>query len=403
MKTRDERVQDLFFEVPEVAGQPTEEGQTRLYSGDVFGFVDGLLCTLTGWLLTSGYLQPKVDGNSIRLYDSAGTAWGTIDRSIGNLAISVGGTGANALYKNCQKELTQLGGSTTSQYAQVQNGGDAACHTIYGDRTTKLYGRQRHQNANVTSEYMDVGRDATNGYIRVYGGGEILQLTQKVLEARLSGSSSSEMLKVLSDLGDAFKVFADLTARFYGDVTHEGHVLPDVNASRNIGSSSLGWDRGFFADYVRINGGINYTELTGGRINCQNTNLTLNGGFGMMFRILQIFGDSIFKFVGNASTRKGRVRVFYGTGSGSTWIDTTHDGTDGALESGSGDLRLKAPAGQRIVAEKPLQLPSYTVATTPSASPAGQMIYVSDETGGAVPAFSDGRDWRRVTDRVIVS
>jgi hypothetical protein len=31
------------------------------------------------------------------------------------------------------------------------------------------------------------------------------------------------------------------------------------------------------------------------------------------------------------------------------------------------------------------------------------LIYVSDEVGGAVPAFSDGTNWRRVTDRAIVS
>jgi hypothetical protein len=31
------------------------------------------------------------------------------------------------------------------------------------------------------------------------------------------------------------------------------------------------------------------------------------------------------------------------------------------------------------------------------------MIFVLDEVGGAVPAFSDGTNWRRVTDRAIVS
>lgn len=50
-----------------------------------------------------------------------------------------------------------------------------------------------------------------------------------------------------------------------------------------------------------------------------------------------------------------------------------------------------------------VQLPSYTVATLPSATAAAGMIFVSDETGGAVPAFSDGTNWRRVTDRAIVS
>jgi hypothetical protein len=51
-----------------------------------------------------------------------------------------------------------------------------------------------------------------------------------------------------------------------------------------------------------------------------------------------------------------------------------------------------------------LQLPSYTVATLPSAvTYARGLIYVSDEIGGAVPAFSDGTNWRRVTDRIIIS
>lgn len=50
------------------------------------------------------------------------------------------------------------------------------------------------------------------------------------------------------------------------------------------------------------------------------------------------------------------------------------------------------------------QLPTYTVATLPAAaSNARAMVYVSDETGGAVPAFSTGVNWLRVSDRAIVS
>jgi hypothetical protein len=50
-----------------------------------------------------------------------------------------------------------------------------------------------------------------------------------------------------------------------------------------------------------------------------------------------------------------------------------------------------------------VQLIGYTVSALPDASTAGGMIFVTDETGGAVPAFSDGSNWRRITDRVIVS
>lgn len=50
-----------------------------------------------------------------------------------------------------------------------------------------------------------------------------------------------------------------------------------------------------------------------------------------------------------------------------------------------------------------LPFPTYTVAGVPSAAIAGKMIYVSNESGGAVMAFSDGVNWRRVTDRAIVT
>ena len=48
-------------------------------------------------------------------------------------------------------------------------------------------------------------------------------------------------------------------------------------------------------------------------------------------------------------------------------------------------------------------LPTFTVSTLPSANVVAQMLFVTDETGGSVPAFSDGTTWRRVTDRAIVS
>ena len=46
---------------------------------------------------------------------------------------------------------------------------------------------------------------------------------------------------------------------------------------------------------------------------------------------------------------------------------------------------------------------TFAVASLPSATQPGQMIYVSDETGGSVMAFSDGTNWRRITDRAVIS
>lgn len=48
-------------------------------------------------------------------------------------------------------------------------------------------------------------------------------------------------------------------------------------------------------------------------------------------------------------------------------------------------------------------LTSYTVGTLPPVISAPGMIFVSNESGGSVLAFSDGASWRRCTDRAIVS
>lgn len=53
---------------------------------------------------------------------------------------------------------------------------------------------------------------------------------------------------------------------------------------------------------------------------------------------------------------------------------------------------------------EPLKLKQLTVAELPAASVwTGAIVFVTDETGGAVTAFSDGTNWRRTQDRAIVS
>jgi len=67
---------------------------------------------------------------------------------------------------------------------------------------------------------------------------------------------------------------------------------------------------------------------------------------------------------------------------------------------------LQGLAASAIPPTSGVPLPSFTVAgagTLGAAGKTGRMIYISNEAGGAVPAFSDGTNWRRVTDRAIIS
>jgi hypothetical protein len=49
------------------------------------------------------------------------------------------------------------------------------------------------------------------------------------------------------------------------------------------------------------------------------------------------------------------------------------------------------------------ELNAYTVATVPPAEKAYGFIMVTDESGGAVPAYTDLTNWRRVSDGAIIS
>lgn len=96
-------------------------------------------------------------------------------------------------------------------------------------------------------------------------------------------------------------------------------------------------------------------------------------------RLMQISGRT------NGSVSKGMYRV------------SVHNGTSlAAIQDVTTDY---------ISSAVPVRMPSYTVAGVPSAATAGAgaMIYVSNESGGAVIAFSDATNWRRVTDRAIIS
>lgn len=96
----------------------------------------------------------------------------------------------------------------------------------------------------------------------------------------------------------------------------------------------------------------------------------------------------------------------YNSASAFCWGASNGTRTYGARINGSnGRLDFQgrtSPTGYSF--DLPVVMPEFTVAGLPSASAyPGAWINVSNETGGYVIAFSDGTNWRRVTDRAVVS
>ena len=98
--------------------------------------------------------------------------------------------------------------------------------------------------------------------------------------------------------------------------------------------------------------------------------------------------------LGTAGDDKLHVKV---SPDGSAW-------TEAMVIDGTGRIGLGlANPSVKLDVDGPVRIRSYTVAGVPAATAVGQLIYVSNEAGGATIAFSDGTSWRRMADRAVIA
>lgn len=123
-------------------------------------------------------------------------------------------------------------------------------------------------------------------------------------------------------------------------------------------------------------------------------------------RHVQLVGGAGFSEAVSARARIGPLdSCMMHNGSGAFFFGKTN-GTRDYGERINADDELEFMTRQSAGAfyfTRPIRAASYAKAALPSAALVGQMIYVTDDVGGAVLAFSDGTNWLRVTDRAVVS
>lgn len=258
----------------------------------------------------------------------------------------------------------------------------------------------------------------------------------------LGGDSSYNYLKGLSASGSAKSLLIEQGAEGSTFILNQAATGQSISI-RYQGAESLGIDgtRVLAAVPVRMPDGsaaapsISFGTDTG-------TGLYRYGAgvVGMAFGGVSgfAFGASTLDLLAVSTEARG-IQIGQGrTGSGTSYVDLVGDttytdygarlvragsanGDTSLLHRGTGTLRLTAQEAAPIVMSTsgaarvtvadtlvtvavPIKHASYTVATVPAASGLlGSEIFVSNESGGSVLAFSDGVNWRRVTDRAIIS
>ena len=156
-----------------------------------------------------------------------------------------------------------------------------------------------------------------------------------------------------------------------------------------------------FIDYAGVTGTLNGFYMVGGAtaaLHSQTINITAGGRVGDTYRSE---GGIIFRTFHDNTNSRRIGHTYYPTGGGYLALDDAQQAGQYRTKEA---YRVDYATFQLRFAVAP-RLPNFAVAGLPSASTmgAGSMAFCTNETGGAVPVFSDGTDWRRCTDRAVVS
>ncbi len=136
--------------------------------------------------------------------------------------------------------------------------------------------------------------------------------------------------------------------------------------------------------------------LPGAITQMQVTNLEADAGSGAAINV--IAGSHFTQFLQYAAGSSYLVST-----SSSFYLQATGPGASVNVYAGSQAVFGASETGMEL--SVPLRLKTATVSTLPSPSTAGNgaLIFITDASGGAVPAFCDGTHWRRMTDRAVVA
>ena len=341
-------------------------------TGDVTGNVLG---NLTGTVLTNSQPNITAVGTLASLSVTGNIDAGNVtadivtanDVSTANVfATTVSATGnvtanniSGSLITASQPNITAVGTLTSLSVV-----GNIAGNFFIGNGSQLTGLHEGYGNANVVTLLSAFGSNS-------------ISTTGNITSGNLTGTIVTSSQPNITAVGtlDSLSVVGNVTANYF---VGNGSQLTGINSFSTIavsGQSSVIAES--IADTLTLAAGSGIEIVT----NAGTDTITINS----------VGGDSIFASGGDMGTVEQAVTAEEDLGLITDAITQSYD------------LGTVVIGG--LVWPTQLVLPSFTVAEIAnlSAVPGGQMVLCTNEAGGTVPAFSDGTDWRRVTDRAVIT
>ena len=367
---------------------------TELVAGDLF--IDSSNTSIqvynSGWV-NLGSTLPELNVDDGTLYVDSSNDTVSIGSTSSNDKLFVNGSlrlGTNPVikYSGARLDVQHTNGTGTNLRIRDNSSGTDPIFKIFNANNTtevfKVSGNEVLHADNVKAKFgtsgdLEIYHDGSNSYIDDAGTGSIRLRSGTFTISNAAGSKTSAIF----NSGGSQDLYHNNSKKF--ETTNSGiQVTGTVNVN---GAYTLPTSDGSDGQVLKTDGS---GAVTFGAIPAtgSNTQVQFNDGGSLA-------GDSDFTFDKSSNTLQVTNLDVLGTFSKQEDYGLISQAANVTIDMGAitNDDRMPTPHD------------SYTVAEANSLSylNTGDMIFVSNESGGATMAFYDGSNWRRIQDRAVIS
>ena len=366
--------------------------------------------------LSAGDLFLDSSNSTVKVY--TGSAWQNIGSTLPELNVDSG-----TLFVDSSNDTVSVGSTSSNEKLFVN--GNLRLGTNPSLQFAGAYLDVQHSNGSATQLRLRDNSSGSDPILKIYNANN----SSEVFKVQGNEVLYSDNVKAKFGTGGDLEIYHDGSNSYIDDAgTGSLFLRSGTTYIQNAAGTktAIATNSGGAQTFYHNNAAKLETSATGitvtGTVNV-NSEYSLPSADGSANEVLKTDGSGTVSFGAIPASGSNTQIQFNDGGDLAGDSDFTFDKTDNTLTvtnldvtgvfSHVEDYGLVTQAANTTVDYGPIttddRMPtahdSYTVSEAGSISgmSAGDMIFVSDETGGATMAFYDGSNWRRVQDRAVIS